>query len=426
MRKTGFVLFLGAVSLLGEVHTLTLGEAVDRALAANPELTIARLDEQTAAEQVQVARDPFFPKVFVGSGLAYTSGFPLSVEGAAPSIVQAQGIASIINRPLRHQLAQAREEVTGAALDTRARREEIGLRTAELFLDAEYAARSTEALRAQVISLERVAEAVRARVDEGQDLPIEVKRAELDLARARQRVEAYETAQAQAESALAAVLGYGQGDKVRAAAAERPTVDIPESEDAAVAEALGDNPELLRLQSSLAASRLQVKAENAAKLPRVNLVAQYAVLSRFNNYDRFFNDFQRHNGQVGVSVEVPLYAGPAVKARTAQANADVMRLEARITSSQTQIALDARRDYQEVRKAQTAAEVVKLDLDLARENLGVVLARMEEGRASLRDVEAARYLENEKWIAFYDSQHALELARYRLLDRTGGLLAALR
>jgi len=426
MKKLGVVLFMAAAAVAAEVNTLTLGEAVDRALAANPDLIVARIEEQKADAEVQAARDPFFPKILVGTGLAYSSGFPLSVEGAAPSIVQAQGIASIINRPERHRLAVAREQADGTSLDTEATQREVVLQTTELYLRAESATRQSSAAQAQVASLERVAEAVRLRVDAGRELPIELKRAELDLARARQRAEAFEFGRADAEASLAAVLGFEAGDSIRTVPTEAPSARLPLSEDEAVRLALVDNPALGRLESSLAAARLRVRAEGSAKLPRVNLIAQYSMLSRFNNYDRFFNDFQRHNGQIGVSVEVPVFAGPAVKARTEQASADVTRLRTEFDSSRRSIALEARREFRDLRSAETAEEVAQLDLDLARDNLTLLLAQMSEGRASILDVEAARYLENEKWIAFYASHLALETARFRLLSRTGTLLASLR
>lgn len=420
------MLLLTAATLTGEVHTLTLREAVERALEQNPDLIIARLDEQKATHSVRVALDPFIPKAFVGSGLAYSSGFPLSMEGAAPSIVQARGVASVINRPQRYRLRESREEAKQAAISTEAKRDDVVFRTAALYLDAEFAARKARAVSAQVDSLERVLEAIQVRVREGRELPIEAKRAQLDVARARQRVQLLESDQEFAESSLANVLGYGPADLVRAVAEERDRVELPSTADAAAAGAVENDPELRRLESTLAARRFSVKAEDAAKMPRVNLIAQYALLSRFNNYDRFFNDFQRHNGQIGVSVEVPVYTGPGVKARVARAQTEIARLQAELNSTRGQISLDARRDFQEVEKAETAVEVATLDLDLARDNLSIILARMQEGRAAIRDVEAARYLENEKWLAFYDAHHTLELARYRLLHRTGNLLAAVR
>lgn len=413
-----------AAPAAAEVNTLTLREAVERALRQNPDLIVARLDEEKAREQIRVARDPFIPKVFVGSGLAYNNGFPMSIEGAAPSIVQARAIASIINRTERHRLAQTKQEAKSAEIETETKRDEIALRTVELYLQAEFAAKEARMVRAQVEALERVAEVMRTRASEGRELPVEVKRAELDLARARQRAESFEADLAYAESSLACVLGYGPDDRVRAAAEERERPELPESEVTAVGLALDGNTEIRRLESSLVAKGFEIKAEQAAKLPQMNLVAQYGLFSRFNNYEDFFNRFERHNAQIGVSFELPLYTGSAAKAREAQAELDARRLRAELDATRSQLALDARQAFQQVRKAETALDVARLDLEVARDDLGVLLTRMEEGRASLKDVEAARYLENEKWIAFYDTHHTVEIARYRLLRETGGLLAA--
>jgi hypothetical protein len=51
---------------------------------------------------------------------------------------------------------------------------------------------------------------------------------------------------------------------------------------------------------------------------------------------------------------------------------------------------------------------------------------MEEGRANLAQIEQLRMAENEKWIAFYDAQHALEKAQLTLLKEAGTIVAALR
>jgi hypothetical protein len=65
-----------------------------------------------------------------------------------------------------------------------------------------------------------------------------------------------------------------------------------------------------------------------------------------------------------------------------------------------------------------------LDLDVAREQLSMDLAQIEEGRATLRQVEEARIVENHKWIAFYDAQYALEKARWNVLRLTGEVVAS--
>ena len=112
---------------------MTLRQAVDRAIQQNPDVTLARLEEENARHAVGVAKDPFSPKVNVGSGLAYSNGFPLS----APSIVQAHASQFIFNRQQSYMVAQAREQARGAGLDVARRRDEVAYRTATLYLDAE-------------------------------------------------------------------------------------------------------------------------------------------------------------------------------------------------------------------------------------------------------------------------------------------------
>ena len=64
-------------------------------------------------------------------------------------------------------------------------------------------------------------------------------------------------------------------------------------------------------------------------------------------------------------------------------------------------------------------------VELAREQLSVNLAQMQEGRILLRQVEESRIAESDKWVAFYDAQYAAERARWNLARQTGDLLAVL-
>ncbi len=423
-RKIFALAMLFVATAAAEVHSMTLRQAVDRALAQNPDIVVARLEEQSAGLQVRVARDPFFPKTYAGSGLAQTWGFPTTLDSEAPSIAQVRISSTLFNRPQMHRLSQVKQDAEAARLATATTREEIAMRAVEFYLDAEWAAQTLKMTRGQAEGLEKVVEAMQSRVEEGRDLPITVTRAEVDVAHARQRVENHEADLELAESRLAVVLGFDPGDRVQAAEEQRSPAALPDSPDAAVAAALSDNSEIRRLEVSLKASGFSIRAEQAERLPQVNLVAKYNLLARFNNFEEFFQRFQRHNGQIGISIEVPLYRSPGSKARLGQAEIEAERLRAELTSKRGAIALDARQAYLEVRKARSASEVARAELDLAREELSVQLAQLDEGRVPMQDVEAARFAENERWIAFYDARHQLELAEYRLLDRTGGLLAA--
>jgi outer membrane protein len=332
----------------------------------------------------------------------------------------------VFNRQQRYLVAQARENARGAQFASASHRDDIAFRTASLYLDADRAGRLSETAAKQVEALDKVQQTIHARVEEGRELPIEEKRAGLEAMKVKQRLESLASDRDFAERSLAMLLGYGPGDIVRVSPADRVTPAAAESESAAVDAALASNRDLRRIESAMLAKGLEVKADKAQRLPRVDLVGQYALFSNYNHLDEYFRKFQRNNAELGFSIQVPLLPGPGVSAQVAQAEADTMKLKAEMNATRSRIALDIHQSYQAIQKAETARQVAQADLDLARESLDVVLAQMNEGRASLRQVEDARVMENEKWLAFYDAQFASEKASYDLLKNTGQLVAALQ
>ncbi len=420
-----FAAMLCAEVLHAEVFPMTLRQAVEMALKQNPDLTLARLDEEKARQAVRVAHDPFVPRLVVGSGLAYSDGFPMSIEGAAPSIVQANATQYLFNRPQSYIVAQARENIRGAQLGALAKREEIAYSVASLYVDAERAGRLGALAAKDAQSFEQVLATVQEQVKEGRALPLAEKQAELNLARARQTAENLQSDQVTAETELAMALGLSAQDGVHPTEENLSMPEAPRAEDEVIQQSLASNNEIRQLESQVAAKELEIRGDRSARLPRVDLVAQYAMLARFNNYDEFFRHFQRNNGQIGVSVQLPLFAGPGVRAQAAEAMVDVERLQAQITSTRNRIISDIQQAFRDQKKAATAADVARLDLDVAREQVSVILAQMEEGRATLRQAEEARVTENGKWIAFYESQYTAAKSRWNLLRLSGGLVAAL-
>ena len=416
------VSFLALAALArAEVHPLTLRQAIELAVQQNPDVAMVRLDEQKARAAVRAARDPFMPRVTAGSGLAYTDGFPSSIEGSAPSIVQAVAQQFLFNRPQTLEVARAKENARGAAIAVVGKRDEVVYRAAALYLDAERAARVGALARTAIERQQAVLDSICAQVAEGRALPIVQKQAELALARDRQAAESVDDEQAAAETDLALALGFPAEDRVRAVAQERPAPPLPASEQQAAEAALASNSELRRLESQIAAKQLELRGAAAARLPRADLVAQYAMLAKFNNYTEYFSHFQRNNGEIGVSFQVPIFV-PGVRSATAQGEADLSRLKIELANARNRIVSELADSLRAARRAQTAADVARLDLEVTREQRSVDLAQFQEGRQTMRQVDEARLAENDRWIAFYDAQYALEKARWNVLRLDGGLL----
>jgi outer membrane protein len=421
---TLFVCTLAA--LQGETYTLTLRQAVDLALQQNPDLIAARLEEQKAAQVVKQAKDPFYPRLQLGSGAAYSSGYPLTIDGNPPSILQAHAVQSFFNRPKTYAVAEARENERTTLMDIDIKRDNVAFQTASLYLDAERTTHVSEIMARQIQEYEQINQVVSAQVAEGRKLDIEKRKALLYLARCKQRASQLSYDRAYLERSLAIILGYGPEDAVKTSTSERTAPDLPTSEQAAVDLALSNSKELKRLESVLIAKGYTVKAQHSTRLPQVDLVAQYALLTRYNF--NFFSDarFSRHAGQIGISVQIPLLTGTAASALAQQAEIESIRLREEMKSARGRISLDARRSFEELRNVEAAEEVARLDLDVTREQLTVTLAQFGEGRANLTDIADLRTAESEKWIVFYEAQSSRERARLNVLKQTGSLVSSLR
>src|ERR1700691_117306 len=232
------ILLAAAVSIQvaarAETHTLTLKQAVARALMQNPDVVMARLDEAKASLGIRLANSPFTPHMGVGTGLAYTNGFPLSIEGAAPAAFEARGNEYLFNKPQSYAIAQAKESVRGAGFASGEKSDEIAYRVASLYIDADRAGRLADSAQKQVESLQKVLETARARVEEGRELAVTAQEANVNLLRSRQRLVTLQTDREYASRSLAVTLGWGASDQVNPAEEDRAAPIISETEEAAV------------------------------------------------------------------------------------------------------------------------------------------------------------------------------------------------
>ena len=346
--------FLVLTAAFAEVRPMKLKAVIEMAMAQNPDVAQARLEERKAADGVRVARDPFMPKVIVGSGLAYSSGFPMSIEGSAPSIVEARAIASIFNRPQKLLIEKSREQERTTKIGTEERREAVAYRAATLYVEAGRIAEAIKAIDQQIVNFERARANTAVLIDKGSELPLEEKRARLKLAQARQRLQRLHFDREAAETDLALLLGFPPEDRVQPVEAERAVPVVSDTEADAVLNALRNSRELQRLDSQLKAKSFEMKSYEALRLPTLDLVAQYGRFARFNNYDKFFNRFDANNGQLGMSFRIPIVPSLAGRAQKDIASSEIVGLRSQVSAARSRIAVGARRAWQIVAQQQLA------------------------------------------------------------------------
>ena len=71
---------------------------------------------------------------------------------------------------------------------------------------------------------------------------------------------------------------------------------------------------------------LEIKGFRAQRLPKVNLVAQYSLFAKYNNFQNYFQKFSRNNVELGASFEIPVLAGRAGAAYAEQSEAEAAKI----------------------------------------------------------------------------------------------------
>ena len=164
------------------------------------------------------------------------------------------------------------------------------------------------------------------------------------------------------------------------------------------------------------AKEFHALAEKGEFYPRLDLIGQYAVFSRFNNYQDYFNRFSRNNYILGLSIQVPIFTGFRNNARVAQSRHEVTEERLKLQRLRTDLKLGVERGTSQLRVAHGAAEFARLDAAAARENFEISQAQFEAGRMGSAELEKARAEFQEKEIAVVESekilwQHQIELLR---------------
>ncbi len=415
------LILLAASAASAQSRTLTLKEAVSLAVRNSRDLTAARMRYNIADKTAAVSRSFFLPNLYTGSGAAYTSGFPQS-PGGAPTLFNLSYVQTVFNRPLTGTLRAAEERAKAERLEIDRTQDAVVLQAATLYLELAKVRHSLKLLRNEQASAGRIIDVTRARASEGLELHIEVTRAELTAAKTTVRIVQNESREETLAAQLRDLTGLADSsfevtdEEFAGLAAQSPA----ELVEIAVANSL----ELKAAEHERRAREQRVKGEKGGYLPTLDLVGYYGLYSRANNFQDFYNRFERHGVTIGVRAQIPIFSSKT-SAQVALAKSELTAAEMELKNKRAEIELGVRQQARAGREAEAQREVARLELQLAQENVRVLQVRYEEGRTPLRDLERARLEESEKWMAYVDAKFQQQKAQLELLRATGQIAKAL-
>ena len=402
-----------------DTHKVTLREAVTLALQNSREIALARMQYTVALNAAGVNRADFRPNLYTGSGAAYTSGFPSTVGGQAPALFSLSYTQSVFNLPLRGQLKAAEDRAASQKIELDHTRDAVIVRAATTYLELAKVRHSLELLRGEGASAEKIAGVTRDRAEAGQELPIEITRSQLTLARIRERIIHLEGRDAILTQQLQTLTGMPEQHPVEVETQET-SFAVDQQESDLIAAALKTSAFVTEAEKERDARYHLLKGAKGEFWPTVSAVGLYQVLGKFNNYSEFFNHFQRNNVTVGVDVHIPIFSSKTF-ADVKLAKSQLSEAELALGNRRQEVRADVLQKARDVRELDAAHEVARLDLQLAQESLQILQTKLDEGRATLRDIEQARLDENDKWVAFLDAEFSRQQGQLSLLQATGQL-----
>ena len=433
-RCAGYVIvaigtvFLSAPSILRaqgqSQEKLTLRQAVTLALGNSRDIRLARVQYELALNEARVDRAAFLPNVYTGAGYVYTHGFPALPGGGPPSLFQLNYDQALYNPLLKGEQKAAEDRAKNQKLEIDRVQDDVMLRTATAYLDLAKVRHSLELVRSEQESAQKILEVTRERVSANQELPIEVTRAELAVARIREKIIKLNDQDVTLSAQIRSLTGIPDSQLVQVET-EEPAFSTDQQEAEMVNLAFQSDRGILEAENERSAREHILRGAHLSYWPTIDLVGQYSILSQFNNYGEFYKTFERNNLNVGVVITIPLFAAKT-SANVALARSQLQAAELSVGNKRQEVRLDVQQKARSVAELDATREVARLDLKLAQETVGVVQARFDQGRATLPEIEQARLDESDKWISFLDADFAREQAQLALLQATGQLAKVLQ
>lgn len=402
-----------------QAQPVTLAQVVQLALTHSPTIAASSADTQHAYESWREARNMYIPQVTLGSGLAGTYGFPLSIEGSAPSVISV-GTQSFLYNPAQKQFIKAAKvELTASNLQTKDQRNQVLLDSVLAYRELDKWTQTLEVLRAEQAGAQKMEQIVSERIREGIDSAVEMTRAKLATARTRMRLAEAEGAVDVLRSRLSGWTGLPAAS-IETVSQSIPALPAIEAQDDLAAKAVQVNPTVAAADEHALAKQFSAKGEHKQLYPAVDLVGQYGLFAKYNGYNTYFNNFQPHNATAGVAIRVPIFNYPQ-RARAAAADADALHALKDAVEVRNKVGTETLRLQRLVQQLSAARDVAQLEYELAQANVEAANTKVQSGTGTLKEQASAQGQANDKFAALLDASFELDKAQIQLLRQTNDL-----
>jgi len=398
---------------------IPLPRMVELALAHSPNSTGAEADVQRTLASYRELRNSYYPQVMAGSGLGWSYGFPLTLEGSAPALANVVAQSTVFNPAQSQFMKAARTEIQASQSQSKDQRnatiQDVAISYAEL---AKWDARLSR-LQQDLAQAQQMETAVAQRLQEGVDSAIDLNKAKLSSARVRLHIAEARGSADVLRRHLAGLTGV-PASSIEIVPESIPALPAVSSDDDLAEKAVAVNPGLQSAEQHALAESFRAVGEHRALLPSLDFAAQYARLASFNNYSDFYKKFQADNATIGVSIRLPIF-NSTQRARARAADEEARKAKARAEATKNQVSEDTLKLQRAVDQLSAAREVALLEFQVAQSAQEAAQTRIDAGTGTLHELADARVQAAERFLAFQDADFEYQRARMSLMRATGEL-----
>jgi len=431
LARAVFITFF--FSALAGGQQLTFQRAIQLALQHSPAMGMAAADQMKAQQAYEETFNQYKPNLTFGSGVGYSYGYPLSIEGSAPSIFNMNYTSTLYSPALREFVKSAKLQWNAAAKNSDDERKDVILDAAITYVQLDKLLAEIKLLQTQQVEADNLVTIVSQRVQQGVDSEVELTRAKLVGARVKMQVAQLEGNADVLRTKLSQLTGM-QADTISTATESVPKLPEVDQKADLAGQAVTNSVAVKVANERADAEAFRAKGEwKATYLPSFDLAAQYGLFSnQLNNYQDFFKKFQRNNASFGVVIRLPIF-NFVQHAKADEASADALKAKKQAEAVRNQVSSETLKLQRAVRQLAAAEEVARLEYQLAQSDAEATQIRAEQGApppggqqqaastVSPRDVANAKLQVGDKYSQYVDASFELDRARLQLLRATGEL-----
>lgn len=369
-----------------EPQVLTLRRAAELALERAPQLAATRAARDEGSAEARVAADLLHPSIWVSTTPGYSTGLPTLVAGSVPAYGAIEVRQTIYDLWKKTDALEAEAKAAGleGALENGCAQTVRAAVTAyaKCWTDERRAGAAQKGLSAAEAALARTL----ALFQEGRKTEIEVERARLQTARAKQKLLNAESDRDLDGLELKRLIGWPANAPLKLSSdTETALAEVSSVDNVAAARAADPELKALGRQAELYGESARLSAR---RWPIIAASVQYQRLPSY--YSKYYNSFNENDFSVGITFAIPVWTGGRLKDTEARARASVLRVEAEREARDSDLETAVRRAEASVARADAEHNLSRRAQGIAEQDLASAELLMREGRAEAGLVDERR------------------------------------